>query len=230
MRSIDARVIIIQLVLISLGMLLTPSVKATTVQVITLSVFLVYFGSIKRASIVLSYFLLLSFFYELFKFYGVSSFITEIFFILRKTTPVIGAIYLALGAMTVSSLLSGLLKLKIPKTVSLAVVIALRFLPTIKYEYQQIKDSLETRNQKLTLISFMKSPINSMEYILIPFMMRGIKIADELSMSAASRGIESNCKRGERIPLSLNIKDGIYFLIVMFNFALLMLTERGVCF
>lgn len=227
MQKIDARIIILQLIFISFGMILTPSVKATILQILTLSLFLAYLGAVRQSLKLLSYFIVLSFIYQLFMFWQFPFSITQFLFILRKTTPIIGTLYLALHSVSVSELLSGMIRLKIPKSIALSVAIALRFLPTIRYENQQVTDSLKTKGLAFGIFSFLKSPIQQLEYRMVPFMMRSIKIADELSMSAATRAIENPCIRGERIELRLKFKDIIYLCLVVLNFTFLIMVEKG---
>ena len=49
----------------------------------------------------------------------------------------------------------------------------------------------------------------------MPFMMRGVRVADELSASAVTRAIESPAPRGERIPTKIRPKDIIYLALVL---------------
>lgn len=49
----------------------------------------------------------------------------------------------------------------------------------------------------------------------IPFIMRCIKVADELSAAAVTRAIENPVPRGMRVPLKIRIKDIVYLMMVI---------------
>lgn len=53
------------------------------------------------------------------------------------------------------------------------------------------------------------------EYMIIPFIMRCIKVADELSAAAVTRAIENPVPRGMRVPLKIRIKDIVYLMMVI---------------
>ena len=53
-----------------------------------------------------------------------------------------------------------------------------------------------------------------MEYMLVPFMMRCVKIADELAAAAVTRAIENPAPRGMRIPMKIRFRDIFYLLLV----------------
>ena len=65
----------------------------------------------------------------------------------------------------------------------------MRFIPTIRHELEQIRNGMKTRGVPLNVITFVKAPAMTTEYMIIPFIMRCIKVADELSAAALTRGL-----------------------------------------
>ena len=122
---------------------------------------------------------------------------------------------LSLKALTVSELFMGLQKLHCPKSATLALAVALRFIPTIRHELEQIRNGMKTRGVPLNVITFAKAPAMTTEYMIIPFIMRCIKVADELSAAAVTRAIENPVPRGMRVPLKIRIKDIVYLMMVI---------------
>ncbi|MFR7742966.1 MAG: energy-coupling factor transporter transmembrane component T [Acutalibacteraceae bacterium] len=82
------------------------------------------------------------------------------------------------------------------KSATLALAVALRFIPTIRHELEQIRNGMKTRGVPLNVITFVKAPAMTTEYMIIPFIMRCIKVADELSAAAVTRAIEILCQEG----------------------------------
>lgn len=109
----------------------------------------------------------------------------------------------------------GLQKLHCPKSATLALAVALRFIPTIRHELEQIRNGMKTRGVPLNVITFAKAPAMTTEYMIIPFIMRCIKVADELSAAAVTRAIENPVPRGMRVPLKIRIKDIVYLMMVI---------------
>ena len=136
-------------------------------------------------------------------------------FLLRKLSPLLGVMILSLKALTVSELFMGLQKLHCPKSATLALAVALRFIPTIRHELEQIRNGMKTRGVPLNVITFVKAPAMTTEYMIIPFIMRCIKVADELSAAAVTRAIENPVPRGMRVPLKIRIKDIVYLMMVI---------------
>lgn len=78
----------------------------------------------------------------------------------------------------------------IPTPVILGVLVVFRFFPTMKSELRSVFLSMKNRN--LTGIKqIIKAPLRTLEYVLIPLLVRILMIADQLSVSAVARGGES---------------------------------------
>lgn len=92
---------------------------------------------------------------------------------------------------TISAFLS---RLHCPKKLIVGVLVIFRFFPTTAAAVRRLKESLKNRGL-MRFTQLIKSPIDSLEYLLVPVMMALIDSADRLSSSAVTRGAEAPTKR-----------------------------------
>ena len=146
---------------------------------------------------------------------GIVAAITLIVFLLRKLAPIMGIYYLFTRAMTVGEFLNALNLLRIPQKVIIPLAVTLRFFPTIGVEVGVIQDALRLRGRPLTFLSFCRAPMEMLEYVFVPFMMRCVRIADELSASAVTRGIENPQQHTAMYPLKFRWADAVYLTVLL---------------
>jgi energy-coupling factor transport system permease protein len=215
MRRIDPRILIIQIAISGLCAFWIFNPIGMLCEILFLMGFLLYLRLPKDALWLGLWFAFLSALYALVSTYNAPQTITQLIFLLRKLSPLIGVMVLSLRAMTVSELIAGLQGLRCPKAATLALAVALRFIPTIQHELSQIRTAMKTRGIPLNLVTFAKAPAMTTEYMAVPFMMRCTKIADELSAAAVTRAIENPAPRGLRIPMKLRARDVVYLALVI---------------
>lgn len=86
-------------------------------------------------------------------------------------------------------------RLRAPASVILGALVLFRFFPTMKAELKSVK--LSMKNRGLTDFKFiLRHPAAACEYVLIPFLLRVLMTADQLSVSAVARGAEYPGVRG----------------------------------
>jgi energy-coupling factor transport system permease protein len=156
---------------------------------------------------------------------GLLAVITLIVFLLRKLSPIVGIYYLFTRAMTVGEFLNALNKLHVPQKVIIPLAVTLRFFPTIGQEVGVIRDALRLRGRPLTFFSFCRAPMEMLEYVFVPLMMRCVRIADELSGSAVARGIENPQMHTAIYPLKFRWADAIYLTVLVASSAALVAYE-----
>lgn len=88
-------------------------------------------------------------------------------------------------------LIAAMEKLAMPRQITIPLAVALRFVPTIREEFGYLRDSMKIRNINTSFIGFIFHPVKSIEYFLVPLLIRSYKIADELAASAMVRGIDN---------------------------------------
>ncbi|MDR2403469.1 MAG: energy-coupling factor transporter transmembrane protein EcfT [Spirochaetaceae bacterium] len=85
-------------------------------------------------------------------------------------------------------------RLRVPSPVILGTLVIFRFFPTMRTELRSLGESLRNRGM-LEPGNLLRHPLAVFEYTLVPLLLRCLQIADQLSVSAISRGIEAPVKR-----------------------------------
>lgn len=108
-----------------------------------------------------------------------------------KVAPLV-ALFAAIGATSMlGDLLGALTSARLPRDVVLSMAVTCRFVPTLCGEYACIRDAMAVRGVRTGLHGLLTRPLKQVEYILLPLMMRATRLADELSASAMTRGVEA---------------------------------------
>lgn len=149
-------------------------------------------------------------------------------YIFFKFAPVAGIYFIMTKSISASELVNALEKTGLPRSITLTFAVTLRFMPTIGQEMGAIRDSMKIRNIPFNLWSVLKAPVEMMEFIMVPLMMRFVKVAEELSAAAVVRGIERPGRRGSLFVSRLGAKDFVYLLAVAAYAVFLFCFERRV--
>jgi energy-coupling factor transport system permease protein len=86
-------------------------------------------------------------------------------------------------------IVAALLKARIPNNITLMVVVAFRFAPTVASEMSAIREAMKCRGLLHAKV-MLKNPVATLEYAIVPLILRSLNVADELSVSATVRGAE----------------------------------------
>lgn len=136
---------------------------------------------------------------------------------IRVMLPVVLFASTFIATTKVSELIAAMYSMNIPKSITITFAMTLRFFPTFKEEMQRIYDAMQLRGMAISIKNMVTRPLLILETIIVPIIMRSILIAEELSVSAVTRGIDSPVKRTSFVQLKIRIQDImvlIFFLIV----------------
>ena len=150
--------------------------------------------------------------------YGVLNFIlVAAFMCISRFMPgfVMGA-YLV-STTKISEFMAAMERMHIPQSVSIALSVTFRFFPTLKEEYQSINKSMRIRGVRFAG----GKPFQMLEYRLIPLIMSSMKIGEELSAAALTRGLGSPKKRTNICDIGFNIQDIIYIGLCIFSWVMI---------
>lgn len=103
----------------------------------------------------------------------------------------------------------------LPKEATIPLAVALRYAPTIGREASHIRDALRMRGLEVTGAGALKRPLAALEHLMVPLLMRCLKVADELSLSAISRGIESSRERTCVRDVRLRGRDAVALAVLV---------------
>ncbi len=117
------------------------------------------------------------------------------FMLVQKLFPTIVLGTLLVQTTRVSEFMFSLEWLGLPRELTIAVAVMLRYFPSVKQDLGAIKDAMRMRGLSLSLAGFVKNPLLTVECLYVPVMLSASRLADELSAASAARGIETPGKR-----------------------------------
>lgn len=234
-HRIDPRIRLLQILFAAALVFVKKSEAGNILYALSIAAFLLYLGEARGAlRFTLIYTLLTGAYWAMQPLTHMPAVaaVSMIVFVLRMMAPILGIYDLFAKTMRVGEFLLVLGRMRVPKAIVIPLAVALRFFPTINQEVGQIRDALRIRNRPLTVLSFLRSPLEMMEYVMVPLMMRCIKIADELSASAVARGIENPLPRTSILVLHIGGRDIVFLLlsVVMLSLPWLFDSAREVFF
>lgn len=158
--------------------------------------------------------------------FSVSSMLTSIGILGRKAMVPL-AFALCLSGEPTGSLMAALQKLRFPKAVGIAAAILLRFFPTISGEYRAIRAAQRFRGIGVGILHTLAHLPSTVEYILIPLILRTTKVAEELSASMTVRGVRFSGETVSYRAIRFTAGDAALCALMLLAFALVFSLERG---
>lgn len=119
--------------------------------------------------------------------------------------------YYLITSTKVSAFIAAMERMHMPAKVIIPLSVMFRFLPTIVEEHRFITDSMRMRGIGA---NFMKKPAMTLEYHLVPLMMSIIKIGNDISAAALTRGLGKPVKRTSRCEINFGGWDFLLFFII----------------
>lgn len=150
--------------------------------------------------------------------YGVVNFIfVALFMVIARFMPgfVMGC-YLV-STTKISEFMEAMNRMHVPMSVSIALSVTFRFFPTLKEEYQSISRSMRVRGIRFGG----GKPSKMLEYRLVPMIISSMKISDELSAAALTRGLGSPKKRTNLCEIGFKVQDILAILLCIFGWTML---------
>ena len=132
--------------------------------------------------------------------------------IMTKFAPGIMTGAFLLSTTTVSEFIASMERMHISEKIVIPLSVIFRFFPTIREEYHAISDAMKMRGIRLGG----KHPALMIEYRLIPLMISVVKIGDELSAAALTRGLGAPGKRTNVCRIGFEIQDFILIILCAF--------------
>lgn len=125
-----------------------------------------------------------------------------------------------MGYYTISStkpneFISALEKWNIPETFIIPVSVVFRFIPTLKEENQAISSAMRMRGIRFHSKKTRANPSLFLEYRIIPLLFSVVKIGDELSASALTRGLDNAQDRTSLVEVKFGKFDFLIFLLMI---------------
>lgn len=113
-----------------------------------------------------------------------------------------------------NSLAQALEKMNFPAPLSFTLTITLRYIPTLAMEAGAIMNALKLRGINLSAWDIILRPSYFYRGIIIPLLIRTLKLSDEIAISAESRGFNGGKGRSSFKNLKIGAND-LYFAVFM---------------
>lgn len=125
--------------------------------------------------------------------------------ILIRFVPGIVTGYFVVTSMTVSEFVAAMERMHMPAQITIPMSVMFRFFPTVIEEWSAIGDAMRMRGIR---IGGGKTGA-ILEYRLVPMMMCSVKIGEELSAAALTRGLGGPVKRTNICKIGFHVQDYI---------------------
>lgn len=129
---------------------------------------------------------------------------------IRMMLPCIITGAYAFSTTTAGELVCALRRMYVPEGVIIPCTVVIRFFPTVREDYRQIRAAMALRGIAEGKAGLLRHPMQSMEYILMPLLMNGNNVAQDLSVAALTKGIGLPGQHTCMTELRLTVWDWLY--------------------
>jgi energy-coupling factor transport system permease protein len=120
---------------------------------------------------------------------------------------------LMMRSTTVSQFIAAMRKMRVPAKLVIPLSVVFRFIPTIGEEWNSIRAAMRFRGIEISAVRVVRSPLQTLEYALVPLLMSTATIANELAAASLSRGLDSETERTCLVEVRLSVAD--YLLLAL---------------
>ena len=132
---------------------------------------------------------------------------------IRMMLPCIITGVYAFSTTTAGELVCALRSMHVPESVIIPCAVVIRFFPTVGEDYRQIRAAMALRGIAEGKAALLLHPAQSLEYILMPLLMNGNNVAQDLSVAALTKGIGLPGRHTSMIELCPKAADVLYPLL-----------------
>ncbi len=149
-----------------------------------------------------------------FSFSGLLMSITLFFsIIVLRMLPGIAMGEYSLLTTSMSDLVASLQKMKFPDSLIIPISVMFRFFYTVKEDYQQVKEAMYLHG--LVGQQFFRQPVRMIEYRFVPLLLCLSRTADDVAISATTRGMAVGQKRSTISNTRLKVLDYVLILAML---------------
>ncbi|MDD7771043.1 energy-coupling factor transporter transmembrane component T [Suipraeoptans intestinalis] len=112
-----------------------------------------------------------------------------------------------------SDLVCALKKMRLPDQIVIPMTVMARFFYTVREDYRQVKDAMYLHG--LTTARLLVHPVRLLEYRTVPLLMCLTRTADEVAVSALTRGMEVGKRRSSISGTKLTGIDYAFFALML---------------
>jgi len=139
--------------------------------------------------------------------------------------PIMLSFVLLMRTTRISQFMAAFRAMRLPLKVIIPVAVIIRFVPSVSDEWNGIRKAMAFRGISLEPSDVIKSPLKTIEYVLIPLLFSCISVMDEMAAAALARGIESEGERSSFEKVKMKVID--YLVIAVFLGILIYIFKVG---
>lgn len=128
---------------------------------------------------------------------------------------------------SMQDLLAALQAMGAPQAVLIPCMVVLRFFPTIRRDASHLMESLKTRRVLAGGGYALRHPALTCELLVVPLLMRSVRVSDELAASALVRGLGSETRPTILHPLSFGARDAVVAALTLASIGVLAWLQFG---
>lgn len=132
--------------------------------------------------------------------------------VLKATAITAISLWFALST-SIYNMSAALEKMRVPPAITLPLLIAVRFLPTLYHEQQQIREAMYIRRIYTGWTDFLNKPLIMLRYLLLPLLIRSIRMSEELAAAGEARGITRPAAKSYLDAPSIGRNDLIFLTV-----------------
>lgn len=115
-----------------------------------------------------------------------------------------------IGRNEASRTLTALRNLHLPERLIMIVAVIFRFFPVLSGDMKLLRQSIRTRGAFVTPWQKLRALPSYIEILTVPMALRVIRIAETLSASAETRGIDLKLRKSNYLSLRFSIQDAVF--------------------
>ena len=128
---------------------------------------------------------------------------------------------------SMQDLLAALQAMGAPQAVLIPCMVVLRFFPTIRRDASHLMESLKTRRVLAGGGYALRHPALTCELLVVPLLMRSVRVSDELAASALVRGLGGETRPTMLHPLSFGARDAVVAALTLASIGVLAWLQFG---
>ncbi len=129
---------------------------------------------------------------------------------IRMMLPCLVSGAYAFTSTTVSAFVCALRKMHVPEAIVIPCMVVIRFFPTLREDYRQIRHSMQLRGVGGNFLGTVRNPMRSLEYVVIPLLMNSNNVAQDLSVAALTKGLGIQSEHTSLTEIRFGFPDGLY--------------------
>ena len=124
-----------------------------------------------------------------------------------------------IGRNEASRTLAALRNLRLPERLIMIVAVIFRFFPVLSGDMKLLRQSIRTRGAFVTPLQKLRALPSYLEILTVPMALRVIRIAETLSASAETRGIDLKCRKSNYLSLRFSAWDIVFCVLLAASIA-----------